>query len=516
MWNRLCIVLVLGFISGGMCSAAADPGGSRLAVPGAEAQLRAGKLLDEVYKDELLKARTADQKTAMSRKIFKAATDTKDDPAGRYALLLRARDLSAEAGDVKGALEAGDALVEQFDLDALAWQAQGLTQLVKMARPADEKDVVGRVMQTLDAAIAADRYEVAHQLTDLGVTAAARSGDAALVKQTTMRTKEEHEIEAAYPEAQKALAALKQKPDDATASAAAGRFLCLMKGDWEAGLPLLAKGPDSEARQLATKELQAAGDPKAFNPDGWWDAAEKEQGIAKAALQRHAADWYTRAMPSLSGLAKAKAEKRIQEAGPIVGAPAPARAWVNLLRDVNGVKGEWKLQGGKLVLSSESTLQQRATSGFATRGDYELQVKFIRNSGTGAVCLFIPAGQGECILAMSGWNKQLSALFSKKFAEAAGATVPHDGLTNGHEYTLNVHVVLKDQDADLTITRDERPLMHWKGPQSDLVVPELWALPHANAFGFGGDNAMTFTEAKVRVLSGTLESLQKKGDAGPK
>src|SRR5258706_6184202 len=54
---------------------------------------------------------------------------------------------------------------------------------------------------------------------------------------------------------------LEKNSDDQEAALQLGRHLCFVKGDWEAGLPLLAKGKDKALADLAQFEL-AIGDPK--------------------------------------------------------------------------------------------------------------------------------------------------------------------------------------------------------------------------------------------------------------
>ncbi len=56
---------------------------------------------------------------------------------------------------------------------------------------------------------------------------------------------------------------LKTNPNDAEANAAVGRFLCLGKGDWSAGLPLLAKGSPGPLKELA---VQARPNPPPRRP----------------------------------------------------------------------------------------------------------------------------------------------------------------------------------------------------------------------------------------------------------
>ena len=55
---------------------------------------------------------------------------------------------------------------------------------------------------------------------------------------------------------------LKSNPDDAGANAAVGRYVCFFKGDWAAGLPLLAKGPSGPLTDLARLEIAGSGDSR--------------------------------------------------------------------------------------------------------------------------------------------------------------------------------------------------------------------------------------------------------------
>ena len=95
--------------------------------------------------------------------------------------------------------------------------------------------------------------------------------------------------------AEAAQAQLKAKPADASAHLALGRYLCLLKGDWEAGLPHLARGDNPELKALAEDDLkhvplpwqpEAGKQPPAPVPaaaamklsDAWWELAEQAKG----------------------------------------------------------------------------------------------------------------------------------------------------------------------------------------------------------------------------------------------
>src|SRR5204862_5799174 len=92
---------------------------------------------------------------------------------------------------------------------------------------------------------------------------------------------------------------------------------CFFRSDWAGGLPALARGSDAGLKTLAARELAGAetADAQASLGDGWWEMAQRSAGgPVKSAMLAHAADWYAKAAPNLDGLAKAKVEKRIDEA----------------------------------------------------------------------------------------------------------------------------------------------------------------------------------------------------------
>ena len=106
-----------------------------------------------------------------------------------------------------------------------------------------------------------------------------------------------------------------------------GKYECFFKGDWEKGVSNLALGKDDNLKAVAAMELKrpASSTEQAKLGDDWWDLAEKQEGVTRLQMQQRAAYWYQKAMPGLSGLTKAKVEKRL---GQLVVAPAPTKAKV--------------------------------------------------------------------------------------------------------------------------------------------------------------------------------------------
>lgn len=315
--RRTFLVLVIGCISLGAVAAADDGPASRPAVPDAAAVQKAAKTVDALFGDDLARARAPADKSAVVKKMLAAADATKDDPAGRYALLTKAIDAAGQAGDVEAALSAVDQVREAWDVDGLKMTSDVILRAGRAARsPADAAALAGHAGEAAGDAAAADRFELAKPLADVAAAAAQRSGDKALMKQEAARAAEIADQRVAYDRAKPFLAELAANPASPVANATVGRYECFMKGNWEAGLAKLAKGNDPALKALAEQEAAAPTAEAVAQlalADGWWALAEKETGPARARARRHAADWYEKAAAGLTGLAKTKAERRAAE-----------------------------------------------------------------------------------------------------------------------------------------------------------------------------------------------------------
>lgn len=116
---------------------------------------------------------------------------------------------------------------------------------------------------------------------------------------------------------------LQADPSDADANLTVGRFLCFDKGDWDAGLPLLAKGSDGALANLAKSDVSVSDVAivRIVLGHDWWDYAATQQGAAKVRCQERAAFWY------LKSLAVAPPDERPELAKLIATADADARAF---------------------------------------------------------------------------------------------------------------------------------------------------------------------------------------------
>src|SRR5262249_42534473 len=144
--------------------------------------------------------------------------------------------------------------------------------------------------------------QIAQELADAAAAAAARTKVLKLVARVSRRVqdveaarKEHDRIKPFLERVAKAEAGGKADPE---ASHQLGWYKCLIKGNWEDGLPLLAKGNNAAWRAFAQSQLQRPGPPvqQAKLGDACLEMAEKEKGAAQQSLQRRALYWYDQAL----------------------------------------------------------------------------------------------------------------------------------------------------------------------------------------------------------------------------
>ena len=287
---------------------------AKVAVPDAASLKEAQKVVNGIYAEDIAKAKKPQEKAELAKKILQAATETKNDAAGKYVLLVMAKDIGTQAGDVETTFSAVDQLTESYLVEELKLKTDALTKLSR-ASGVDHGAIVDKANAWIDDAFAADQYDIAKQIAQLALGAANATKDPDAIKPANARVQEVSSAAKAYEEVKKALATIAQTPNDPTANLAAGRFYCLTKGQWEKGLLMLALGSDAALKAMAEKDAAkpTEADKRVELGNGWCKLAEKYPAAAKRSVQDHAVEWFKKAMPNLIGLEKAKLEKRVAE-----------------------------------------------------------------------------------------------------------------------------------------------------------------------------------------------------------
>ncbi|HSI36311.1 MAG TPA: hypothetical protein VK986_22190 [Tepidisphaeraceae bacterium] len=293
-----------------------EPADARHPVPSWADHERAKARIGESYLAEMRAAKTPEEKAALARRMFDRAATADDDPARQYELASITLNYAATIGDVDVAFAAVDLIARRFQFDPLTARAFAVAQLGKFTTPRESNPVLVRgALSVVNDAVRADRYDVAKEAVAVAVEAAKRvPKDDDLAKRAATRAADVDAIAKAYRESRPAFEQLKRNPLDVDAAAAAGRFLCLAKGDWTAGLKFLVEVDDPAIKAAARLDVAGApdGPGRARIADAWWDVGERTpHGLARRQIHRRAAEWYNRAADQLTGYSKTRAQQRV-------------------------------------------------------------------------------------------------------------------------------------------------------------------------------------------------------------
>ena len=148
---------------------------------------------------------------------------------------------------------------------------------------AANKLLAEQCLETADTAVDADKYDLAISLLKLAEVAARRASNDPMAGQAKAQQKSVGEAQKEYEKLKPLIQILRNQPNDAAANLAVGRFLCFSKGQFDEGLPLLAKGNDAAVQALASKDLAkpTAAAAQVEVADLWFDLAEAESAAAK-------------------------------------------------------------------------------------------------------------------------------------------------------------------------------------------------------------------------------------------
>lgn len=282
--------------------------------PSEKDQAEALKLVKEVYETEYAAATTPQDKLALAARLFEKAAEDAGDSAARFALLLQARDLAAEAGNLSCALNAIDALDMLYELDATAQKTQLLKAAAQdMRAGANSKSLAANALKQVDGAIQANDLAGAEELRALGEAAAQKSRDARLTKLAGRIDEELQSIADQFTQFEQAAAIRKESPKDPAACLTMGKFYCFVAGDWQKGLPFFSVVEDEALKAAAAKDQLRPDEPdqQAAVGDAWWSLVETADEADKTAIRERAAHWYNLAVEQLTGLAQEKVRNRL-------------------------------------------------------------------------------------------------------------------------------------------------------------------------------------------------------------
>ncbi|MCU0961554.1 MAG: DUF1559 domain-containing protein [Pirellulaceae bacterium] len=249
----------------------------RYPVPDARSVADAKKLIREIYHKEYEGNKALRERQELAKRMLQQAEQVAQDVAGQYVLLDIAIQIATDANDTPTATKAMDRLTATFSVNEVELWRELLAKLARRDRSdASVRLLLEKSQKTAASAVAADAYDAAEELCQIAIGAARQLRERETLERLEEQLEQIDTARKAHRGVQKTIAALSDH-EDPQANLEVGVYYCLVKGEWEKGLPLLAKAGDARYRDLAEAELRRPTIPQdQLNlADGWWELAPR-------------------------------------------------------------------------------------------------------------------------------------------------------------------------------------------------------------------------------------------------
>jgi hypothetical protein len=294
---------------------AATPLPNQQPIPDSASEQAALNLIQSTFKSDYADA-SPHGRAALAQKLLQQAVATNDNPPGQFTLLLQSAEAAIPAGEAKILTQAIDGLAQHFAVDGVAMKTRAYRLIAPSCwTPIQAEQLADGCASAIDQAISADEYDNAVQLQSIGQAAANRSGQLESSRRFQQLRPDVLDIRQQYAAAKSALNQLQAHPDDAHACTIAGKFLCFVKADWIAGLPVLAHADDAVLAGASKADLSAGDDAQAIAraADSWWDISLKLPTLERQHVRTHAANEYRHVIAALNGLSQTVAAERLAD-----------------------------------------------------------------------------------------------------------------------------------------------------------------------------------------------------------
>jgi hypothetical protein len=284
-------------------------------VPSSEDQAKAEKALKEAFKNDYAKTKPEDR-TILAAKFLVPGREDRTDPAAWFVLLREARDLAVEAKRPRLAFEAIADLDKYFVIDAVEMRLKAIDDMTKAAPDAAISACFRAAENLAQQAYSEENFEAAKKYLEAVEGPVRQIQGEQILKRVRELKAEQAELAREFDSVKAARDKLKAKAEDPEANVTVGRYLCFTQGDWDRGLPMLAKGNNAGLKESAGKDLAQPGDVKGqlAAADAWWFWAGQLRDRGRFICERRARLWYDRAGATATGEERQHVINRLMEA----------------------------------------------------------------------------------------------------------------------------------------------------------------------------------------------------------
>jgi hypothetical protein len=273
------------------------------------------KELRQVFKTEYA-TKDSVARMAFARRLAQDAAASMHDPATAWVLAAEARDQAIQAGDWETFVAVGHLLTDRFEVDIHDESIAAFARLPGTPDPSTDwyHGLLAELQSRMESMCDRDDFERAAKYANVAKTIAARATDAQRAQEWAVAVKELGTRKILFGPYRNAKETIHSNPADAAASTKWGTYLCLVKGNFEEGLPYLARGEDAALGALAKRDANGPRDPAEMVAiaDEWWMIGERSKVFRPQAWQ-HAATFYRQALPAMTEPAATKVRQRLEE-----------------------------------------------------------------------------------------------------------------------------------------------------------------------------------------------------------
>jgi len=271
----------------------------------------------------------------------------------------------------------------------------------------------------------------------------------------------------------------------------------------------------------ASKGVEAAPEIACMELGEWYRGLGEATGVSpggKAAMLKRARAYYQRfiRLPETEDVARGQATLALKKADETLarlgqakgeGTIGPGR-WIDLLKlvdleqDVMKAKGTWSFKEGELVIRSSGF--DRLSFPVTPVGSYRVRGCFTRTALEMTLWYVLPVGSSG--VAVSFGTGEYGAF---RRASSKSDTLTPLKVINGQEYLVEITVLVSGNQADISVSLNDKPHVHWQGPVSELSVSDECRVPDPKRVALGvewGD--VVYKSVQLKMLTGKAKLLR--------
>jgi len=343
----------------------------KLSIPSKAEQDKAQQVVLRVYKTRL-QSKDRNELLQLVQELRELSTESSDHSANQYVMLTAALDVASSVGEADTALQILGQLDERFEVDEFELKRNVIRQLLIGRPPEDQaKKAVSIAIEMANDAVSTEKtgidetdYAKAKDILKSALLAIASTPEYATIRKEIIEKSKAVDFES---DQYRTALRIRENPSGAAENLAVGRYFCLLRNQWEKGLPFLEKGSNKSLAEIAEKEKSNPDSPEdqLKLADAWFELdPNTSRSVWKPYHRARAGHWYEKAIPGLKGIAKKSAEERLEE---IAALDETGTAAVPLVRGV--------VEKGNVALATNGTVVRGVEHGSKYLLDGDLQQK---------------------------------------------------------------------------------------------------------------------------------------------